>query len=74
MDLREAIIVAKKEVKDHAGKAYLNAIPDAIEEFGSHGFNVQLLYASCNLSTWKGETAREAKKVIKAYLKEKKMF
>lgn len=74
MDLRDAILVAKKEVKDANAKAYLSSIPESIELFGSHGFNVQLLYVSCNLSTWRGDNAREAKKVIKGYLKEKKMF
>ena len=72
MDLREAIILAKKEVTNPAAKAYLNALPEAVEEYGSKGFYVQLLYVSVNLATWRGDNAREAKKVIKEYLKSKK--
>jgi len=74
MDLKEAITIAKKEVTNPQAKAYLNAIPEAIEEYGSHGFNVQLLYVLANLQTWRGDNARNAKIAMKAYLKSKKMI
>jgi hypothetical protein len=74
MNVNEAIALAKKEAKDPYAQAYLKNIPESIEEFGSHGFNVQLLYVMSNLGTWKGENARNAKAVMKTYLKSKNMM
>lgn len=70
MNINEAIKIAKREVKDKAALIYLNAIPTAIEDCGSDGLESQLLYAICNMSTWRGETARQVKAVINKWLKE----
>lgn len=71
MTIDEAIQTAKKECKNEYAQAYLKAIPEAIELGGTDGFDVQILYAFSNMATWRGEKAREAKAVIKAYLKKK---
>jgi hypothetical protein len=70
--LKEAIETAKKECKNEYAQTYLRAIPEAIEMHGTEGFDVQLLYALSNMNTWRGETARDKKAIIKAYLKSKK--
>jgi hypothetical protein len=71
-NLNEAIKTAKKECKNPYAQTYLQAIPEAIEMFGTDGFDVQLLYALSNMNTWKGESAKNTKTIIKAYLKSKK--
>ena len=73
-NINEAIKIAKTEVKDPYALAYLEKIPEAIEEFGSHGFEVQMMYALNNMSSWRGENARNAKIVIKDFLKSKRMM
>jgi len=72
MDIKEAIQVAKAECKDVNAQVYLNAIPKAIEMYGSDGFETQLLYALSNMQHWTGENARNAKVAMKKYLKDKK--
>lgn len=67
MTVDEAIKVARVEVKDPYALAYLQAIPEAIQLDGVHAFRVQLLYALNNMKSWRGETAREVKKVLKAF-------
>jgi len=67
--LDEAIIIAKRECKDRYAQAYLRSIPEAIELDGEYAFQVQLLYALSNMGLWRGEEAREVKKVMRAYLK-----
>ncbi len=74
MELKEAIKVAKKECKDLAAQAYLKALPDAIEEYGTHGFNVQLLYVLTNMQYWRGENAKAAKLSIRTHLISKGML
>lgn len=70
--LKEAIETAKRECKNPYAQTYLQAIPEAIELYGTDGFDVQLLYAFSNMNTWKGERARDKKAIIKSYLKSKK--
>ena len=77
MNLNEAIAIAKKECKNPYAQTYLRAIPEAIE-FGGQvstakdGLRVQLLYCLGNMTTWRGETAREVKKVMNAWIKANK--
>lgn len=71
MTIDEAIRIAKAECKDHYAQSYLNAMPEAVEEFGSEGFISQLVYAQANMQSWRGPVARECKKVIRTYLKHK---
>lgn len=73
-DLLEALDKAMKNDKRGYASAYIKAIPDAAEEgeqFPGHtptsAVQFQLVYVLSNLQYWKGEEAKEAKKVIKAY-------
>ena len=70
MNLDQAIQLAKKEVKDPNALVYLNAIPKAIEGWGSEGLESQIMYALCNMKSWRGENARQAKLVMNNWLKE----
>jgi len=67
MKLDEAIATAKSEVKDPYALSYLEAIPDAIEINGTEALKVQILYALNNMKTWRGESARKAKKAMKTF-------
>jgi len=68
--VQDAIKVAKAEVKNPYAQAYLKAIPDAVEHYGTDGFKTQLLYVMSNLAGWRGENARRCKGILKAYLKD----
>lgn len=70
MTFDEAILIAKREVRDVNAQVYLNAIPRAIEEFGFDGLHTQILYALSNMGSWRGETAREVKTVLKQWLRD----
>ena len=70
MTLDDAIRIAKEEVKDKTALVYLNAIPQAIEGYGTEGLESQLMYALCNMKNWRGSTARDAKAVMNKWLKE----
>lgn len=69
LSLNEAIEIAKRECKNEYAQAYLNAIDLAVDEFGSEGLRVQLLYCLSNMSSWKGENARLVKAVFKKWSK-----
>ena len=69
--LDQAIQVAKEECKDGYAQAYLRAIPEAIE-YGDgeavKALKIQLLYVLNNMKYWRGQTAREVKRVLKQYV------
>jgi hypothetical protein len=67
LTINEAIELAIKECKDGYAQTYLRALDQAFEEDGLNGFKHQLLYCLSNMGTWRGETARTVKKVMKAY-------
>jgi len=77
MTVDEAIKTAKKECNNPCAQSYLQAIPEAIEFGGNlggeaeHSFKVQILYALSNMTYWRGETAKEVKKVLKEFTKRK---
>jgi hypothetical protein len=68
----QAIAIAKCKVKDVSAQTYLQAIPRAIEEYGSDGFETQILYALANMASWRGEEARDVKAFMRQWLKTKK--
>ena len=72
MNIDQALKVARSQVKNPAARSYLAAIPEAIELGGMWAFESQIRYVRCNLGTWRGESARECKKVIDAWLKERR--
>ena len=68
--LMDALKVAKNECKDPYALSYLHHVDDQIyHQYGNHGIAVQLLYCLNNMQSWKGEEAREIKKVLKMYSK-----
>ena len=70
----QAIQVAKKECKNGYAQTYLNAIPKAIEYSNGEAvkaLRVQLLYALNNMKYWRGERAREVKRILKEYANRK---
>ena len=71
MELQEAINFARTACESkQAGKlgqyalSYIEAMPE-VED--TNGVRIQLLYFLSNLTSWRGPTARDAKKVMKAY-------
>lgn len=69
MTVDEAIKVAKENCKDPAALAYLHGIRDSVLDFGTEGLRTQLLYFLTNTCFWRGELAREVKKVMRAFIK-----
>ncbi len=72
MTVDEAIRIAKEQCKNPYAQSYLKNISESIELGGLNGmavdsFKLQILYALNNMKTWRGETAREVKKVLKKY-------
>ena len=68
--LVEAVRTAVRECRDPYAQTYLRALPLAKEMYAEEGVIVQLLYALNNMATWRGETARATKAVLKAFCKQ----
>jgi len=68
-ELFNSIRIAKEECKDNYALAYLNAINESGTLYGNNGIKTQLLYCLNNMQYWKGEKAREVKKVFKKVIK-----
>jgi len=69
MNINEAIKAVISDCKDPYAQTYARAAMKASIEYGVEGLKTQVLYILGNVSNWRGETAREAKKVMKAYVK-----
>jgi hypothetical protein len=69
-ELLTALETIEIEVKNPAALAYLSSVPTALQEYGSQGLKVQLLYILNNLSSWRGPKARETKLILKKYSKQ----
>lgn len=71
MSINEAIKAVLEECPDRGtcayAKTYARATMDAVTRFGKEGLRVQVLYILSNLRCWRGERAREVKKVLKAF-------
>lgn len=50
-----------------AAKAYAEALPDAIQEYGHQGLVIQINYILANLHNYKGDEARADKEILKLY-------
>jgi len=68
MKIDDAIKIAKENVTDVYALTYLNAMPKAIEMYGTAGLQNQLEYALGNMGSWKGSLAREVKKTMKTWI------
>jgi hypothetical protein len=69
MTIDEAIKIAKENVTNGYALTYLNAMPIAIEMYGTEGLQSQLEYALENMGSWKGPLAREVKATMKTWIK-----
>lgn len=67
MNINDCIRIMKDKVKDPYAQTYLQAIPDSIDEGGSEGLRVQMLYVLNNCRTWRGEEAREVKAFVRKW-------
>lgn len=72
--LSEAIMTVLAECKNEYATNYLYAINEAVSYAESTGhatadraIKTQINYALCNMAGWKGESAREAKKILRKY-------
>lgn len=78
-NINEAIQKMKEWARLNAHKSvyasncfsYLKAVPEVIEDYGTEGLKVQLIYAIANVGGWRGSEARESKKVIREWIKSK---
>jgi len=68
-ELFDAITIAKKNCKDIYAQTYLSALDEASIMYGSEGLKTQILYALNNMSTWRGQTARDTKKILNRLIK-----
>jgi hypothetical protein len=68
MNINEAIQNLKENCTCDYAKAYLNALPDAIDNGGTKGLCVQLLYVLENCKSWRGKEASATKKFIKQWV------
>ncbi len=71
MNLKKAISIMKKEVKNQYAQAYLVSLTDVVEKDGMHGLLVQIKYIKENLKGWRGETAKEVKAFLAQWIAEK---
>jgi hypothetical protein len=70
-NINEAIKKLKSNCTCKYAQAYLEALPSAIDEAGTDGLCVQLLYVLENCKTWTGDEARETKKFIRSWITKK---
>lgn len=71
MNLKEAIDLMKKEVKNKFAKAYLLSLDEVIEQDGMHGLLVQIKYIMENIKAWRGGSAKEVKSFLANWIEEK---
>jgi hypothetical protein len=65
MTLLESFQIAKVRITDINALIYLRALDLSLLRFGAEGFQTQIDYVLCNCSRWRGEEAREVKKLWK---------
>ena len=64
VDTRFEIIKARFRHQEYAEVYALN-YNEAYTAYGIDGLKTQILYVQCNLSHWRGDKARETKKLLK---------
>ena len=63
----EALRVAMDSITSGAAFAYARAMEQAFAEYGLRGVKHQVMYMLLNAGSWKGESARLCKKVLKKW-------
>lgn len=71
MNINQAIKSLKENCKNKYAQAYLEALPQAIDDAGTDGLCVQLLYVLENAKDWKGDEAKKTKLFIRNWIKKK---
>ena len=74
-DVQDAVEKATRYCELHAGPgtsfsyavSYLKALDFSLMTYGVDGYKTQLLYVLCNLGSWRGTEAQEAKKVMSRF-------
>lgn len=68
-ELNKYIQIAIDNCKDPYAQAYLHKMIEAWDQYGDEGLETQILYALNNMTTWRGEQARETKTFFKDFIK-----
>ena len=68
MNINDAIKIMRDNVTDVYALAYLDNIPNAIDDDGVNGMCVQLKYALENAKKWRGSLATDVKKTINEWI------
>ena len=68
MTLNKALHFARINATNHYAQQYIRSVDDAIALDCNQGLQVQLMYILNNLQGWRGETARQAKAIMKAFV------
>ena len=66
-DVVEALRLAMENLASGPGGAYAGAMETAFTEYGIEGVKHQVMYMLINAGSWKGESARLCKKVLKKW-------
>jgi hypothetical protein len=67
-EVRQAITAAMKNSDvDPYAQSYAHSMTDSYEEYQLNGIKTQVLYMLGNMSKWKGDEARDAKKLLKKW-------
>ena len=68
-DLQDALTNVKTECKNVYAISYLNNLEQSYSQYGLEGIRIQLLYILSNTQHWRGEKARQSKKILRKYSK-----
>lgn len=63
----EALRVAMESITSGPAYAYASHMEQAFAEYGLEGVKYQVMYMLINAGSWKGESARLCKKVLKKW-------
>lgn len=66
--LNDAIKAARKETTNPVAKSYAEAAMSIATEYGTKGLACQLVYLLNNLQGWRGDRARKAKVIMRAFV------
>ena len=63
----EALRVAMESITSGPAYAYAHAMERSFAEYGIEGVKYQVMYMLTNAGSWKGESARICKKILKKW-------
>ena len=71
MTLKEAINIMLAEVNSKIAKGYILELDNVVDKEGMDGLIAQIKYIRANLSSWRGENARNVKAFLDNWLEQK---